>query len=113
MPYAFYLALHLIALLGIVSGMSYLFFSDTSKSLGKILYGVSCFAMLVAGFGLLARTQIPVHTGWVGLKMLVWILVASFVPMISKRFPQHKIKGFVSSMCLLTVAVLAVVYKPF
>ena len=112
MPYEFYQFLHLLGLIGVVSGFTNLLLSEDYSKKAMKFYGISILVMLVAGFGMIARLGLSVHTGWIGLKLIIWIWLSIAIPMIVKRYPQRKRKVFLAALAMVALAILLVVYKP-
>ena len=95
MPLPFYKALHLIAVLAFTGSLSILLgMKETSKK-ANMVFGISSLAILVAGFGLLARMQLNMHQSWVAAKVLIWLGLSISVPLVAKRMPTKKGKLFV------------------
>ena len=109
----FYTVLHLIGLVGTVSGLSMLLLTDSLKKIGNIIFSTSLLVMFVAGFGLIAKLGYSIHSAWISIKLLIWLILAVSVPIIAKRFPQIKPQWFLGSFLLICAAIIVVTYKPF
>lgn len=114
MSYEFYKLLHLAMIIIFVSGVGISFYSPAKIKLWSILTGITSVLILVSGMGLLARLGIshgePFPT-WVLIKFAVWFLIGAGAPIVLKRFPQFKPKGFFVVLALVLIAVAAVILK--
>ncbi|RAP27945.1 hypothetical protein DID78_05720 [Candidatus Marinamargulisbacteria bacterium SCGC AG-343-D04] len=113
MSVSFYLFIHITALVGMVSSLSYLLLTEKNNKKCQMIFGSSALLMLISGFGQIAKLGINMHSGWLAGKILIWLILAASIPMISKRFPHLKGKWFNMSLSLVILAVFLVVYKPF
>lgn len=112
--YLTYKFVHLVGILFVfiaIGGLSALAQNSKPRKLFAILHGVFLLVVFVAGFGLIARLDIPTPWPmWIWLKMLGWLIVG-MAPMFTKRWSPTKIiifYGLVGS----TLAYLAL-FKPF
>ena len=88
--------------------------SKTRSSLYKILYGVSSLLLLVSGFALFSQENIsfsPPYPLWIWGKLLIWLSLATVVPILIKRAPKLASKlGLIFLLLVLAAAYLGV-YK--
>lgn len=64
--------------------------TDAGRKLAAIVHGIAILAILVAGFGMLARLNLIQAQGWplwVWVKMIIWILLGASLFVI-KRNPK-------------------------
>ena len=107
----FYLFLHLSALIGLVAVVTAnLTAAVTKKSLARIS-GTLGLVIFVSGFGLMARTGTQ-FAPWLITKLLIWLILISSIPILAKRFPEHRIKALAFALILLIIAIFSVVFKP-
>ena len=120
MSYTFYKILHLISLffaLFSIGGL-WLFYSDKlqekSSAFKKFLlnlHGISFFVAFVAGFGLIAKLQIPTPWPlWIYIKLLVWLFLGASPFLFKKGItePQKSRKAWFLFVLLLAVIVFSV-----
>ena len=77
-----------------------------------ILHGLGLFLAFVAGFGLIAKGGYSFSSGWIYVKILVWISLGIY-PMIFYRQKAGDKKPFLILLGLLFIAILFVQYKFF
>ena len=112
MPYNFYLILHLFSAFCIMAIGAQLCLSDKySKKLAG-LYGALCLILFVAGFGLLAKGQYSLSSGWASTKLAAFLVLAAGVPIIAKRFQNLKKIALYTQFGLLFVVIYMAILKP-
>lgn len=90
MPYATYKLLHVVGLTCLFLGMGGLllgvrFERSREQTISAILYGLGLLAMLVAGFGMMARLGIQwPWPGWLIAKLGVWLTIGA-LPLLAHR----------------------------
>ena len=118
MPYAIYKLLHVIGLMILFLGMGGLLLGVRSER-GRaprgsaILYGVGLLAMLVAGFGMMAR--LGIHwpwPGWLIAKLGVWLTIGA-LPVLVRRQILPRGPAWLLSAVLGGVAAWLAIIKPF
>lgn len=77
-----------------------------------LFHGIGLFVAFVAGFGLMARAGYSFASGWVWVKMLVWITVGVYPVVFYKQKSNSKLPYF-GLLAALLVAIYFVEYKPF
>lgn len=120
MSYTFYKILHLISLftaLFSIGGL-WLFYSgklqegsSTFKKFLLNLHGISFFVAFVAGFGLIAKLQIPTPWPlWIYIKLLVWLFLGASPFLLKKGInePRKNTKVWFLFALLFAVIVLSV-----
>jgi hypothetical protein len=108
----FYVIVHLISILVLVSGITLSLLTDHSKW-GAKLSGIGALLAFIAGFGLMAKFGYTLASGWILAKLTIWLFAAAVAPIIAKRFPHLKTKAYMLTMVLLASAVILGVIKPF
>lgn len=120
MSYLFYKTTHLVCILILVLStgllLSNVYTSGLTDSLRKKLsavHGTTLLLLFVAGFGLMARGGYSFASGWLWVKVGIW-LVFGLLPLLIKRTPQNiRTKLFLVYALLLVLAVYMVLFKPF
>ena len=114
----FYRILHFASLFFFAAGVAATFWGDDRSRSTKIVLGVSSFAILVAGMGLIARSLGLSHAEggswplWLKIKLGLWLLLAVGIPVLSKRLKNYrKLIGF-AALALMVVAAMLVTLRP-
>lgn len=81
---AFYHVLHLIGVILVFVGIGSLLSPNGNAKTGAIYHGMGLLILLVAGFGLLAKLQLPYTAPFVLAKVGIW-LVLGFLPVLAKK----------------------------
>ena len=107
-----YKFLHIVMVLVYVISMTVLLLSQENTKRAQKIFGVATIFLFVTGFGMLHKLGFSVHTVWVGLKMLIWLLISVAVPIVVKRYSDRKHHLFLGASVLLVLAVYLVIFKP-
>ncbi|MBC87336.1 MAG: hypothetical protein CL677_09180 [Bdellovibrionaceae bacterium] len=119
MPYEFYKVLHIISVLMIFTSLGGAIWAQWNKPgvrdyKGRkalfIIHGVGMALAFVAGFGLLARLQVPFSTSWVLGKFVIWLILGGIISLIHRKADLVKIWLPIIILLGLTAATLAI-YK--
>lgn len=119
MTYEFYKTLHLLGLsLVLVSlgGIAVHAINGGTKANNAfrknaaIAHGVGLLLLLVAGFGMLAKLGIHGLPLWVGGKLLIWLLLGSFVALAYKQNRARKV--WLALPVLVVLATVLAQLKP-
>ena len=111
-----YSSVHIIGIILTFIGIVGMLFNkaiDLDKGLEKrlfaIIHGLGLVLALVAGFGMLAKLNLP-FSGWVIGKLVIWLLLG-----LSPVFYRYLLlRGCIALIITLSiVAVLLVKFKPF
>ncbi|NND70723.1 MAG: hypothetical protein HKN43_04010 [Rhodothermales bacterium] len=86
--------------------------SNEKHRLATLLHGVGLFLVLLGGFGMLAKLSISVASGWVLVKLAIWIAIGALVA-IPYRKPDQAINVAMLTLLLAIVAGVLALYKPF
>lgn len=118
MPYEIYKLLHVIGLLLLFLGMGgQLLGADSERGrapkVTTILHGVGLLAMLVGGFGMMARlgVQWP-WPGWLIAKLGVWLVIGAFPVAVRRQLVPQGPAWLVVFLLGALAAWLAII-KPF
>lgn len=95
MSYQFYKMMHLFGLMALFFGIGGLLvahfakiqLTKSARIMAFATHGIGLVALLVGGFGLLARLGI-VHNGlpgWIHAKLGIWVLMAASVALIKRK----------------------------
>jgi hypothetical protein len=81
---------------------------DSNKSRGLVMatHGVGVLLILVAGFGMLARTRAMAGglPGWLHPKLLIWVLIGAAPAILSRKPEWGKALWFVLPLLAATAA---------
>ena len=120
MSYSFYKILHLISLFVACLSLGGLWFFYATEWNSKIkgrklllnIHGISLFIVFVAGFGLIAKLQIPSPWPfWLYMKLLFWLFLGA-APFFLRRGisePHKNRKALLAFFVLCMVIVLSVI----
>ena len=75
-------------------------------------HGLGLFLSFVAGFGLIAKAGYSFSSGWIYVKLFVWLTLGIY-PLIFYRQKVNNRRPFFVLLALLILAVLSVEYKFF
>lgn len=118
MPYAIYKLLHVIGLMLLFLGMGGLLLGarsalDRAPKGTAILHGVGLFAMLVGGFGMMARLGIDwPWPGWLIAKLGVWLAIGA-LPVLVRRQLLPRGPAWLIAAALGALAAWFAIAKPF
>ena len=117
-PYVSYKLLHVVGLLLLFSGMGGQLLGSVSErdrapKGATILHGVGLFAMLVGGFGMMARlgVQWP-WPGWLIVKLGVWLAIGALPVVVRRQLLSRTLAWWVAAVLGALAAWLAI-NKPF
>ena len=106
MPITFYHCLHLISLIIVVSAITHVLLSEKPSKKANMILGIFTFLIFLAGFGLLAKLKLSIHSFWAAGKLLIWLIVSAGAPIVAKRFPHFKKQAYFAFMTLLSAAII-------
>ena len=112
LPY--YQLLHIFSLL-VLTAHTFMAFGNPDPANRKrtlMVTGIAALLMYVSGFGMLTIQKIPFATGWVLVKFVCWLGLASLGGIVYRK--AH-LRGALSlaALLLLLVAVVMVYLRPF
>jgi len=120
MSYDFYKILHVTGILIAFVALGALILAAIQKQgkqfVGKkfagISHGIGLTFALVGGFGLAAKMHVPISTGWVSAKLIIWVILGGIIALIYRKQEWAKpISVFI--IILGALAVYFARYKPF
>ena len=120
-PYELYKILHVIGILAVWTALGALALHGAAGGTKEtnpfrkgtaITHGVGMLLILVGGFGMLARLGASAGHGWVGAKLLIWLLVGGMVA-LPLRKPALAGPIFFALPVLGGLAAAIALYKPF
>ena len=87
MTYSFYKFVHLAGMMGLFLAFGSMLAGNAHRTFTSILHGISLVAMVVAGFGMLAKMGIlkGMPPSWVLVKLLIWLLFGALMAVIRRR----------------------------
>ena len=106
MSITFYHCLHVISIIIFVSALTSILLNEKPSKLASMILGVFSFLILLAGFGLIAKMKLSMHSIWIAGKLGIWLLISISAPIIAKRFSHLKKPAFYSYISLLSIAVI-------
>jgi hypothetical protein len=110
-----YKILHLAGLMAVFSGIAVAMTQGKDGSLRKsalMFHGVGLFLLLVSGFGMVARLGVSYASGWVLLKVAIWLFFGGAVVLAKKGILKGP-SGWAICIALGVVAAWAGLLKPF
>lgn len=106
MSITFYHCLHLISVIIFVGALTTLLLNENPSKKANMILGIFSFLIVLAGFGLIAKMSLSMHSFWIAGKLLIWLLISAGAPIIAKRFPHLKRPAYFCFIGLLCVAVI-------
>lgn len=116
MPVEFYKLLHVSGMFLLFCGLGSMLLGKSGEGakppkLGTILHGLGLLAILVAGFGLMARLGFGWQL-WLILKIVVWVLLGAMPILVRKKIVPPAL-GWIVALALGVGAAYCAFYKPF
>jgi uncharacterized membrane protein len=120
MSYEFYKIIHYLAIFAVFLGLGGAIMAQMlnkgpkypEKKIVAITHGVGMLAILVSGFGLLARLGVVGNTPpWVWIKLTIWLGFGAMLALVH-RFNQKSKLWWILTLVLGFAAILTVIYKP-
>jgi uncharacterized membrane protein SirB2 len=111
LPY--YQLLHIFSLL-VLTAHTFMAFGNPDPANRKrtlMITGIAALLMLVSGFGMLTLNQIPFATGWVIVKFVCWLGLASLAGIAYRRAHLRGVLSVIGLVLMLT-AVFMVYFRP-
>ena len=121
MPYAFYKVIHLLGIMMVFLSMGGIMHhvinggtkeNNVWRKAVAMTHGIGLLLVIVAGFGLLARLGVSVLSGWVIVKLIVWLIIGGLSGVIYKQPTTAKPLWFII-LILGAVAAYLAGSKPF
>jgi hypothetical protein len=117
--YQLYNLLHILGIVLVFMALGALAFhganggtKDTNKVRGLVMgtHGVGLLLILVAGFGMLARTRSMAAglPGWLHPKLLIWVLIGAAPAVLNRKPEWGKVLWFVLPLLAATAAYFAI-----
>lgn len=121
LSYEAYKVLHIVGVLMVITGLtsSGLFAwvategqkSHPARKLSAATHGFGLLIVLIAGFGMLARLQIPTNQPWIAGKFVIWILMGALIA-VARRMPTKVPLLWLVVFILGGAAAYLAIYKP-
>ena len=109
-----YYVMHVLSVILLTAFTFKAFAAPQPEKKGKVMMvtGICSLLALIGGFGLLAKLNYDLASGWVIIKLVAWLGLAGLSGM---AYRQPNKTGFFSLIAtlLLAAAVYAVYFKPF
>jgi hypothetical protein len=83
-----------------------------TRTLTTAVHGTGLLLVLVAGFGMLARLGASAASGWVMVKLAIWLLLGA-AALVPYRRPQFARAVFIAVPLLAVLAGIMALTKPF
>ncbi|MDR3608046.1 MAG: hypothetical protein P4M08_11780 [Oligoflexia bacterium] len=116
-----YKVLHIVGALMAVSGLiAVSMFSwvnsganaaHPARKLAAATHGFGLLIILIAGFGMLARLQIPTNQPWIAGKLGIWLVLGGMVA-LARRMPKRAPLIWLATFILAGLAAALAIYKP-
>lgn len=113
MPYQIYKVIHIIGIASVLTSLCIrMYVTDNSlKKASALIHGLGMVAILVGGFGLLARLGIDGFPGWVWAKLVIWLAFGGFFALVKRKVSPLGV--WLSLIALTGVSASLAIYKPF
>ena len=116
MSYEIYKLIHFFAIISLFLAIGTLLAFSGDKKRKKrimILHGLAVLALLVSGFGLIARLNMHSFPSWIWLKLGIWITLGILTPILIGRKINKKwiwLLVFISGLGAIYLGVLQPVF---
>lgn len=112
LPY--YQLLHILSLI-VLTAHTFMAFANPAPENRRrtmMLTGIAALLMFVSGFAMLSLQKIPFATGWVIVKLVCWLGLASLAGL---AYRQVHLRGVLSTVALVLIAtaIFMVYFRPF
>lgn len=111
LPY--YQILHLISLI-VLTAHTFMAFANPAPENRKrtmMITGIAALLMFISGFGMLTINKIPFVTGWVIVKLVCWLGLASVAGVVFRKVHLRGVLSYVALGCI-ALAVVMVYFRP-
>lgn len=108
-----YKVIHLLGIMGVFTAVSVLIMQGSSSPKRKpimIVHGISWFLVLLGGFGMLARYDIPMLHWWSLTKLAILVFFGA-VPVLAKKGFLKDIPGWGIILAVGLLAAILGVYR--
>lgn len=121
LSYTVYKALHLVGIMLTVAALAGMAVhaanggtraESRTRALATALHGTGLLLVLVAGFGMLARLGGSAASGWVLVKLAIWLTLGA-AAMVPYRRPLLARAVFLAAPLLAALAGIVALTKPF
>lgn len=121
LSYTVYKALHLVGIMLTVAALAGMAVhaanggtraESRTRALATALHGTGLLLVLVAGFGMLARLGGSAASGWVLVKLAIWLTLGA-AAMVPYRRPPLARAVFLAAPLLAALAGIVALTKPF
>ncbi len=112
LPY--YKLLHLFSLI-VLTAHTFMAFANPLPENRKrtlMITGIAALIMAFTGFGMLAVEKIPISSGWVIVKIVCWLGLASLSGIVYRKTHLRGLLSLVS-LALILIALVMVIFRPF
>jgi hypothetical protein len=79
------------------------------RAVAFVTHGIGMLAVLVGGFGMLARLQLDGIPPWIHVKLAIWLILGMAIG-LAKRLPSWLV--LIAILALAMVAPYMAIYKP-
>ena len=116
MSYEIYKLIHFFAIISLFLSIGALLVYSGNKKQKKgimILHGLAVLALLVSGFGLIARLKMHSLPLWIWLKLSIWIILGILIPILIAKKINKKwvwLLVFISGLGAIYLGVLKPVF---
>jgi hypothetical protein len=125
LSFEIYKVLHIVGVLMVVTGLtsSALFAwvvpqtpgadqpRPPARKLAAATHGFGLLVVLFAGFGMLARHQIPTNQPWIAGKLVIWLVLGGMIA-AARRMPKRVPLIWLITFILAGLAAYLAIYKP-
>jgi len=111
LPY--YQLLHILSLIVLTAHTFMAFANPASENRRQtmIITGIAALLMFISGFGMLTIAKIPFLTGWVIVKLVCWLGLASLAGIVYRKAHLRGLLSYIALACI-AVAVTMVYFRP-
>ena len=121
MSYTFYKLIHFASIFAIIMSLaaiaSHRLQGGTKENFKNrkffmAFHGAGLLMAFIAGFGLIAKAGYNFSSGWIWVKMLIWLTLGAYPAVFYKQKNESKLP-YLGLFAILLIAIYVVSYKPF
>ena len=109
----FYKVVHLLGIAFVMMGLGGACMAQAKARLPSVLHGLGMLAILVSGFGMIAKYSYDLGgSGWLHAKLGLWFVVGALL-VVARRLPKAQALVFLGGPLLVGLSAYIALYKPF
>lgn len=113
MSYQIYKIIHILGIASVITALCVrMYVTDAAmRKMSALIHGLGMVAIIVGGFGLLARLGVGGMPGWVIVKLVIWLAFGGFFALAKRQISPKLV--WLSLIVLTGLSASLAIYKPF